>query len=207
MEHNTDLWSCPYNDEKYGEEQGSSFKYFKEFLKCPKPRSLVDFHKHLSNILSNMGRKRLPTYDTIREYSAKWKWFMRAEAYDKYIQDVEDEEMRQTIRDIRNNAIQAMNDRIKFQNNLRLQIEQDTTMTTNQKVYGANKNSEALKNEITSFNELINEGRTKLDADIDAELQGETQLNINGRVSLEDRLQKYETYFREVNSEADEYTS
>ena len=205
MEHNNELWQCPYTDEKYGPEKGASWKYFQEFIKCPTPRSLKHFHEVLSNNLSDMGRKKIPSYKTIREYSAQWKWFMRAEAYDNYIRDVEDEEMKKLIKDIRTNALQAMNDRIQFQNKLREQIENDTEMGTNQKVYGANKNSEALRNEIASFNDLVNEGKTKLDAEVES--TGETNINVTGSLSVEERLEKYETYFKTLNTETESDTS
>lgn len=193
MEHETSLWTDPYNDEKYGEEKGASWKYFKEFIKMDSPRTLVSFHKHLSKILSNQGKKRIPTYQTICEYSAKWKWFMRAEAYDNWKRDVDDEALRNEIRQIREEAIRGMKDRIQFQNKLRKELEDDMVMNTNQKVYGANKNSEALRNEIASFNELVNEGQTNInmDAVIDADIE------TSSEITVEDREKRNEDYIRE----------
>ena len=193
MEHETSLWTDRYTDEKYGEEQGSSFKYFKEFIKMDSPRTLVSFHKHLSKILSKKGRKRIPTYETICEYSAKWKWMMRAEAYDNWLRDVEDQALKEEIRQIREEAIRGMRDRIQFQNQLREEIESDDLMTTNQKVYGANKNSEALRNEIASLNELVNEGQTNLNVDASVEAEIET----NEQITVEDRRNRNEDYIRE----------
>ena len=193
MEHETSLWTDRYTDEKYGEEKGASFKYFKEFIKMDSPRTLVSFHKHLSKILSKKGRKRIPTYETICEYSAKWKWMMRAEAYDNWLRDVEDQALKEEIRQIREEAIRVMRDRIQFQNQLREEIESDDLMTTNQKVYGANKNSEALRNEIASLNELVNEGQTNLNVDASVEAEIET----NEQITVEDRRNRNEDYIRE----------
>ena len=193
MEHETSLWTDRYTDEKYGEEKGASFKYFKEFIKMDSPRTLVSFHKHLSKILSKKGRKRIPTYETICEYSAKWKWMMRAEAYDNWLRDVEDQALKEEIRQIREEAIRGMRDRIQFQNQLREEIESDDLMTTNQKVYGANKNSEALRNEIASLNELVNEGQTNLNVDASVEAEIET----NEQITVEDRRNRNEDYIRE----------
>lgn len=193
MEHDTSLWTSPYYDEKYGEEKGASWKYFKAFIKMPSPRTLVGFHEVLSNQMSNEGRKRIPTLQTIKEYSAKWKWFMRAEAYDNWKRDVDDEALRNEIRQIREEAIRGMKDRIQFQNKLRKELEDDMVMNTNQKVYGANKNSEALRNEIASFNELVNEGQTNInmDAVIDAEVE------TSAEITVEDREKRNEDYIRE----------
>lgn len=193
MEHETSLWTEPYTDPKYGKEKGASWKYFQQFIKQPTPRTLVHFHKHLSNILSNKGMKRIPTYETIREYSAKWKWMMRAEAYDNWLRDVEDQALKEEIRQIREEAIRGMRDRIQFQNQLREEIESDDLMTTNQKVYGANKNSEALRNEIASLNELVNEGQTNLNVDASVEAEIET----NEQITVEDRRNRNEDYIRE----------
>ena len=92
METETNLWTDKYIDEKYGEELGASFKYFKEFIKMPSPRTLVGFHEELANKLANNGRKRIPSYQKIREYSAKWKWMKRSQAYDEYMNRLHDEE-------------------------------------------------------------------------------------------------------------------
>lgn len=193
MEHETSLWTDRYIDEKYGEEKGASFKYFKAFIKMPSPRTLVSFHKQLSNQMSKEGRKRIPTLQTIKEYSAKWKWMMRAEAYDNWLRDVEDQALKEEIRQIREEAIRGMRDRIQFQNHLREEIESDDLMTTNQKVYGANKNSEALRNEIASLNELVNEGQTNLNVDASVEAEIET----NEQITVEDRRNRNEDYIRE----------
>ena len=207
MQHDTCLWTVPYNDPKYGEEKGASFKYFKEFLKCNTPRSLVDFHKVLSKNLSKDGRKRIPSYQTLCEYSSAWKWFMRAEAYDNYVQDVETEQMRQTIQDIRNQAIQDIQNRFEMHRELEKELKSNTEMNTNQKIYGFAKDTEGFKNNVSAFNDLVNEGKTKVDADIDADVTGDTQLNVNGSVSIEERLKNYETYFNKIDSETEGNTS
>lgn len=193
MEHDTSLWTSPYHDPKYGEEKGASWKYFQEFIKMDSPRTLVGFHEELSRKLSRQGKKRIPSYKTLSEYSSAWKWFMRAEAYDNWKRDVDDEALRNEIRQIREEAIRGMKDRIQFQNKLRKELEDDMVMNTNQKVYGANKNSEALRNEIASFNELVNEGQTNInmDAVIDADIE------TSSEITVEDREKRNEDYIRE----------
>lgn len=186
----TRLWTEPYNDEKYGEEQGSSFKYFQAFIKMESPRDLVSFHKELSKNLSKKGRKRIPSYQTICEYSAKWKWFKRAEAYDNYIRDVEDAEMKEKIRRIRNERIEASKKRMKYQDELFDELMSNEEMATNQKVYGASKNSEAMRNETISFNELVNEGKTKLDANMDAEIKSESKIEHKTTKTIYDEVDR-----------------
>lgn len=177
METETELWTSPYHDEKYGEELGASWKYFQEFIKMPSPRTLIGFHKHLANILTNNGRKRIPSYEKIREYSAKWKWMMRSKAYDEYMQHKHDEELALEIKQIREERIRMQNVRMKMQDKLFYDLMNDDEMATNQKIYGASKNSEAIRNETASLNDIINEGKTNIDmnANLDAEVREEIQ--------------------------------
>ena len=178
METETSLWTDKYNDEKYGEELGASFKYFKEFIKMPSPRTLVGFHEELANKLANNGRKRIPSYQKIREYSAKWKWMKRSQAYDEYMNRLHDEELAEEIKQIREERIHMQKVRMKMQDKLLHQLMNDDEMATNQKIYGASKNSEAIRNETASLNEIINEGATVLDATLDADVTQESSAEV-----------------------------
>lgn len=193
MEHDTSLWTSPYNDTKYGEEQGSSFKYFKEFIKMDTPRDLVSFHEHLSKILSKKGRKRLPSYQTIGEYSAKWKWFKRAEAYDNWKRDVDEEEDRERIRNIRRKAISYCDDSFELSHQLDKELKKNMEMNTNQKIYGFAKNKEGFRNTAQAFNDLVNEGQTNInmDASLEAEIESTSEITV------EDRKKRNEDYIRQ----------
>ena len=173
--HETTLWTDRYIDEKYGEERTASFKYFKQFIRMPSPRTIVSFHEALSNQMSNDGRKRIPSYQTLKEYSCKWKWMERSKAYDDYQQQKHDEELALEIKKIREERIHMQKVRMKMQDKLLHDLMNDDEMATNQKIYGASKNSEAIRNETASLNEIVNEGRTKLDANVDADVQQEIQ--------------------------------
>ena len=175
METETKLWTEPYTDEKYGKEKGASWKYFQEFIKMPSPRTIVGFHKQLSDKLSSNGRKRIPSYKTLREYSSAWKWTMRSKAYDEYMNRLHDEELAEEIKKIREERIHMQKVRMKMQDKLLHQLMNDDEMATNQKIYGASKNSEAIRNETASLNEIINEGATVLDATVDADVKEEIQ--------------------------------
>lgn len=190
MEHDTSLWTSPYNDTKYGKELGASWKYFQEFIKMDSPRTLVGFHEHLANILTNNGRKRIPSYEKIREYSAKWKWLMRAKAYDEYLQHLHDEEMAEKIKAIREKAIGMIDDRFSYHQQLQKDLESDMEMATNQKIYGFAKNSEGFRNDVSSLNELANEGRTKLDANVDADVKQDIKQETKTKETIFDEVDK-----------------
>ena len=178
METDKTLWTDRYNDTKYGEERTASFKYFQEFIKMPRPRTLVSFHKQLSKQMSKEGRKRIPTLQTINEYSCKWHWMERSKAYDEYMQHLHDEELAEEIKQIREERIHMQKVRMKMQDKLLHQLMNDDEMATNQKIYGASKNSEAIRNETASLNEIINEGATVVDAVVDADVKKETNSEV-----------------------------
>jgi len=173
--HETTLWTDRYHDEKYGEEKGASFKYFQAFIKQPSPRTIVSFHEELTKQMTKAGRKRIPSLERLYEYSCKWHWMERSKAYDEYMQQKHDEELALEIKKIREERIHMQKVRMKMQDKLLHDLMNDGEMATNQKIYGASKNSEAIRNETASLNEIVNEGRTKLDANVDADIQQEIQ--------------------------------
>lgn len=161
-------WNERYKSDRYGLEQKSSFKYFRMYLKEPKPRNIKEFHTKLSEILSEKGAKKVPSYKSILDYSHKWKWNARAEAYDTYIQNTEDEELKSLFKEIKRNSLQNSKSRLQYQNQLLEEIQSSEDLTTKEKIYASARNSEAYNNEIKSINEVYNEGKDiqEIDADL-----------------------------------------
>lgn len=158
-----------YNSIKYGLEQKSSYNYFRMYLQEPKPRNLKEFHKHLSEKISEKNpRKRVPSYQTIYDYSHKWCWNPRAEAYDKFMEQAEDEELRELYRTIRKDSLRNGRARLEYQNKLLHDLESNVEFTAKDKIYASARNSEAYHNEIASINSMYNEGKTvqELEADV-----------------------------------------
>ena len=190
MEHDTNLWTQPYNDEKYGEEKGASFKYFKEFIKQKNPRTIVHFHKVLTKKMTKQGRKRKPSLEILYEYSSKWNWMMRAEAYDNWKRDVDDEDDRENQRRIRRKAIAYCEESFDLSHELDMELKANDEMNTNQKIYGFAKNKEGYKNTAQAFNELINEGQTKIDATVDADMKADVKSENKTVATIYDLVDK-----------------
>ena len=166
---NNYTWNERYRSDKYGLEQKSSYNYFREYMKESKPRNLKEFHDKLSDKLSAENpNKKIPTYKSIRDYSHKWKWNKRAEAYDNYIDNTEDEDLKSLYKEIKRNSLQNLKNRINYQNNMLVEIQKDNTLTAKDKIYASARNSEAYNNEIRSINEVYNEGKEikEVDADV-----------------------------------------
>lgn len=177
-------WNERYNNDKYGLEQKSSFKYFQMYLKEPKPRNLKEFHKRLSEILSENGLKKIPTYKSICDYSHKWKWNKRAEAYDQYIQNKEDEELKALFHDIKKENLNKARTRLKYQNDLLKQIQSDNDLTVKDKTYASARNSEAYNNEIRSLTELYNDGKDV--QEIEADLSTSSTVEVKEKSIFEE---------------------
>ena len=177
-------WNERYNNDKYGLEQKSSFNYFQMYLKEPKPRNLKEFHGKLSDILSAKDRKKIPTYDTIRDYSHKWKWNKRAEAYDQYIQNTEDEELKALFKDIKKENLKEARTRLKYQNDLLKDIQTDNGLTVKDKTYASARNSEAYNNEIRSLTELYNDGKEV--QEIEADLSTSSTIEVQPKSVFEE---------------------
>ena len=103
---------------------------------------------------------------------------MRSKAYDEYMNRLHDEELAEEIKQIREERIHMQKVRMKMQDKLLHQLMNDEEMATNQKIYGASKNSEAIRNETASLNEIINEGATVLDATLDADVTSENSSEV-----------------------------
>ena len=167
--NNQYTWNERYRSDKYGLEQKSSYEYFREYLKESKPRNLKEFHDKLSDKLSaDNPNKKIPTYKSIRDYSHKWKWNARAEAYDNYINNTEDEELKSLFKEIKRDSLNNSRERINYQNQLLEEIKANNTLDTKDKIYASARNSEAYNNEIRSINEVYNEGKEvkEIDADV-----------------------------------------
>ena len=119
-------------------------------------------------LLIKNGLKKIPTYKTICDYSHKWKWNKRAEAYDQYIQNKEDEELKALFQDIKKENLNKARTRLKYQNDLLTKIQFDKDLTVKDKTYASARNSEAYNNEIRSLTELYNDGKDvqEIEADL-----------------------------------------
>ena len=68
-------------------ETNRQFQYFQQYLLQDGRRSVRRLHEDLekSNKKSNkMSSKKIPKYETLRNYCHKFNWVERAEAYDEY---------------------------------------------------------------------------------------------------------------------------
>ena len=182
---NNYTWNERYRSDRYGLEQKSSFRYFQMYLKEHKPRNLKEFHNKLSDRLSTEEPgKRVPSYQTIRDYSHKWKWNPRAEAYDDYIQNTDDEELKAIFKEIKKETLQNSKSRIQHQNELFNEIMDNEDLTTKEKIYAGARNSEAYNNEIKSVNEVYNEGKDI--QEIDADLSTNSVVDIQPKSVFEE---------------------
>lgn len=81
------IWEERYYDEQYGLETPASFRYFQMYLQQSFPRSIKALHEHISEKRKAENKSEIKI-KTLYNYSMKWKWVKRAEAYDEYLKDL-----------------------------------------------------------------------------------------------------------------------
>ncbi|WP_296875507.1 hypothetical protein [uncultured Methanobrevibacter sp.] len=75
-----EIWEEPQTDEK-GKETARAFEVFNQYLNSPKPRTLPKFLRWIEKNPSETNSKP-PKKWTVDEWSKRWHWKERAEAYD-----------------------------------------------------------------------------------------------------------------------------
>ena len=75
-----EIWEEPQTDEK-GKETARAFEVFNQYLNSPKPRTLPKFLRWIEKNPSESTSKP-PKKWTVDEWSKRWHWKERAEAYD-----------------------------------------------------------------------------------------------------------------------------
>lgn len=185
-EYDTTLWDERYIDEKYGLEKRSAFIYFKMFLELGKARTLLKLSKKVSK---NFVGKKPPKYSTLQEYSAKWKWYSRAKAYDEYNDEIATIELQEELKELKLDRIKNLKKRAKTNDNVYENTANDYELNYKQMNEALEKNNRSNDLIIKGINELENGGKK----------QPETVVNNTVENKI---LNKQETNFESSEEEA-----
>lgn len=185
-EYDTSLWDERYVDEKHGLERRSAFIYFKMFLELGKARTLVKLSHKVSH---NYVGKKPPSYDTLRKYSEKWKWYPRARAYDEYNDEIATIELQEEIKELKLDRIKNLKKRAKTNDSVYESTANDYELNYKQMNEALEKNNRSNDLIIKGINELENGGKK----------QPETVVNNTVENKI---LNKQETNFKSSEEEA-----
>lgn len=185
-EYDTTLWDERYIDEKYGLEKRSAFIYFKMFLELGKARTLLKLSKKVSK---NFVGKKPPKYSTLQEYSAKWKWYSRAKAYDEYNDEIATIELQEELKELKLDRIKNLKKRAKTNDSVYESTANDYELNYKQMNEALEKNNRSNDLIIKGINELENGGKK----------QPETVVNNTVENKI---LNKQETNFKSSEEEA-----
>jgi len=158
------LWDERYCDEKYGLERPASFEYFCQYLQQSYPRSIKALWQELSdNQSNNKSNKRIPSYKTLREYSAKWKWTKRAEAYDEYLKNLHFKTKEKEVMAWESEQLEYARERAKYHLDTMQKIHnasnEDFPLT--KKPYAEEANERAYNQSIESVYKILHGGVIK----------------------------------------------
>ena len=198
-----EIWEERYCDEKYGLEQKSSFKYFQIYLQQPYPRSIKKLSEDLAEQLAD--RKRPPSYKTLTNFSHKWKWTKRAEAYDEHLKQLHFKTKEKGVMEWESEQLKLAKQRAKIHSDTLNQIHKadEDLFPLTKKAYAEETNERAYNESIDAVYKLLHggvikqENRTKTDMNLDADVKQE----IKEHKTIEEKNQENDEYFKQLEQD------
>ena len=190
------IWEERYTDERYGLEQKSSFRYFQKYLQQKYPRSIKKLAEELAEELAE--RKRPPSYKTLTNFSHKWKWRHRAEAYDQHLKELHFKTKEKEVMEWESEQLTFARARAKYHMDTMQKIHQadEKKFPLTKKPYAEEANERAYNQSIESVYKILHGGIIK------SENHNSTNLDVDADVKQE--IKEHKT-IEEKNKENDEY--
>ena len=203
------IWEERYNDEKWGLETPSSFNYFCQYLQQTYPRSIKALWEQLTNDNANNGtNKRVPMYKTLREYSAKWKWTKRAEAYDEYLKDLHFKTKEKEVMDWESEQLEYARERAKYHLDTMQKIHKadNDEFPLTKKPYAEEANERAYNQSIESVYKILHGGVIKAENTnrTDVNLDADVKQDIKQHKTIEELNKDNDDYFRQLDEDMED---
>lgn len=235
------VWDERYVDEKNGLERKSSFNYFQRLLKQKTyPRTITNLHKEIIQETIQLNHNNCPTpcnrichvdyddkcpddfkpkkpikIDTLYDYSRKWKYFKRLDAYDKYLMDLHLKTKEHDVMEWESEQLAMARQRSNFHNDTLQKLhnapEVDQTQAdgtvikgipVDKKVDSESENQRAYDKSIDSVYKILYGGVTKRENHNHNDNSGELNINNKFKVkSLEEEEKEADEYFKELEKE------
>lgn len=151
------IWEERFTSEKYGKESPTQFKYFCIYRDMGLARSLPKLSKELSK--DKAVSKRPPKMNTLWEYSSKFNWVARAEAFDKYMQDCINKELFNEALDFKREQVRLAKERINHTTKHLQEITQDEKMNNKDKSIAILNNNKSYTEAVRGFYDVYHEGQ------------------------------------------------
>ena len=185
------LWDTRYCDDKFGLETKASFQYFTEYLQQDYPRSIKILAENINAKKVQQGKRQIRK-NTFYDYSRKWKWKMREQAYDDYLRTLHYQNKEKEIMEWESEQLQYAKQRSNIHNDTLQQIHNadKEEFPLNKKVYAESQNQEAYNKSIDGIYTILHGGIEKRENNNtgteDVTLHQQIQAQITTKQVLED---------------------
>ena len=195
-----EIWNKKYFSNKWGLERPASFQYFQIYLHMEKPRSIKKLLEIINKKRVSENKSKIKI-DTLYNYSHKWNWKERIEAYDNYIKRLVYEKNKRKLIKWETEQLDKAMERVDIINDEFERMKYDDSLNIIDEIKIALKNQTTYGKAIDDVFKIINKGvlqisnNTTLNSNIN-------QYNYqNNKKTLEELDKEYEERFKEFAKE------
>lgn len=205
------IWEERYYDEEYGLETPASFKYFQMYLQQPFPRSIQSLCEQINSqykLNKKSKKKSKIKMNTLYNYSMKWKWVKRAEAYDEYLKDLHFKTKEMEVMAWESEQLLVARERLKLHGETLESIHNadDDLFPLTKKAYAEEANERSYNQALEAVYKLLyggvirSENVNRSDVDLKADVSSDVKVTKN----IDELNEKNKKYLKDIFKELEE---
>lgn len=172
------IWDERYCDEKFGLETPASFRYFQRYLQQSFPREIKALHRTIEHESKLESKTKIPKLQTLYDYSMKWHWVERANAYDEYLKDLHFKNKEMEVIDWESEQLKFAKEIAKVEVDTLQKIHKDTDLSEYEKARAEQTTIKAYNCALDAVYRLLHGGVIK------QETKNTNHDTINAKVEL-----------------------
>lgn len=198
------IWEERYNDEKWGLETPASFRYFQMYLGQPFPRSIKALCEQVNSQQKSLGKSQTKL-DTFYNYSRKWHWLERAEAYDEYLKDLHFKTKEMEVMAWESEQLKVARERLKLHGETLEEIHNadEGVFPLTKKAYAEESNERSYNQALEAVYKLLYGGVIKSEninrSDVD--LKADVKSDVKVEKSLDEIKEENKEYLKGILKE------
>ena len=195
------IWEERYNDEKWGLETPASFRYFQMYLEQPFPRSIKVLCEQVNSQQKSQNKSQTKLR-TFYDYSRKWKWLERAEAYDEYLKDLHFKTKEMEVMAWESEQLRVARERLKLHGETLEEIHNadDDLFPLTKKAYAEEANERSYNQALEAVYKLLYGGVIKSEninrSDVD--LKADVKEDVKVTKSIDELNKENEEYLKDI---------
>lgn len=201
------IWEERYNDEKWGLETPASFRYFQMYLEQPFPRSIKALCEQVNSQQKSLGKSQTKL-DTFYNYSRKWHWLERAEAYDEYLKDLHFKTKEMEVMAWESEQLKVARERLKLHGETLEEIHNadEDLFPLTKKAYAEESNERSYNQALEAVYKLLYGGVIKSEninrSDVD--LKADVKSDVKVTKSIDEVKEENKEYLKDIFKELEE---